>query len=231
VRALKYYTDASPQTFRWAQAHTALRDEFAIIDNTLQPVFSHLMGGTAFISHLASVWPVSRPQRPSPPTSAFDGTGPRSEHPHAPHPNLSIGAVITHCGAPPAATVWQANQLELFDKLESGDYPAAIKLQENALTPWCERHAHAHTLCPARPWSSCCALVAVWSCCALVTASRLACACALPPQDGLAVSPPVPLPSVAHQERFPRQGGHMDVGRGAACQGCSRHERPRRTHR
>jgi dihydrodipicolinate synthase/N-acetylneuraminate lyase len=34
-----------------------LRDEFAIIDNTLNPVQHHMLGGTAFISHLASVWP------------------------------------------------------------------------------------------------------------------------------------------------------------------------------
>ena len=57
VRVLKWYTDRAPQTFRWAQTITTLRDEFAIIDNTLQPVFNHMMGGTAFISHLASVWP------------------------------------------------------------------------------------------------------------------------------------------------------------------------------
>jgi len=57
VRVLKFYTNRAPQTFRWAQTLTQLRDEFAIIDNTLQPVFNHMMGGTAFISHLASVWP------------------------------------------------------------------------------------------------------------------------------------------------------------------------------
>lgn len=39
---------------------TELRDEFAIIDNTLQPVFNHMLGGTAFITHLASVWPANQ---------------------------------------------------------------------------------------------------------------------------------------------------------------------------
>jgi 4-hydroxy-tetrahydrodipicolinate synthase len=57
VRVLKWYTDRAPMTFRWAQTITELKDDFAIIDNTLQPVFNHMMGGTAFISHLASVWP------------------------------------------------------------------------------------------------------------------------------------------------------------------------------
>lgn len=57
VRVLKFYTDRAPQTFRWSQTMTELRDEFAIIDNTLQPVFNHMLGGTAFITHLASVWP------------------------------------------------------------------------------------------------------------------------------------------------------------------------------
>merc|ERR1712227_1076123 len=37
VRVLKWYTDRAPMTFRWAQTITELRDEFAIIDNTLQP--------------------------------------------------------------------------------------------------------------------------------------------------------------------------------------------------
>jgi 4-hydroxy-tetrahydrodipicolinate synthase len=86
VRVLKMFTDRAPQTFRWSQAVTALRDEFAIIDNTLQPVFNHMLGGTAFISHLASVWP--------------------------------------------------SNQLELYNKLESGDYMGALKMQEAGLTPW-----------------------------------------------------------------------------------------------
>lgn len=57
VRVLKFFTTRAPMTFRWAQAYATLRDEFAIIDNTLQPVFNHMLGGTAFISHLASVWP------------------------------------------------------------------------------------------------------------------------------------------------------------------------------
>lgn len=86
VRVLKWYTDRAPMTFRWAQTITELRDEYAIIDNTLQPVFNHMMGGTAFISHLASVWP--------------------------------------------------ANQLELFNKMESGDLMGALKMQETGLTPW-----------------------------------------------------------------------------------------------
>jgi 4-hydroxy-tetrahydrodipicolinate synthase len=57
VRVLKMYTDRAPQTFRWSQTVTEFKDDFAIIDNTLQPVFNHMLGGTAFISHLASVWP------------------------------------------------------------------------------------------------------------------------------------------------------------------------------
>merc|ERR1719482_2663902 len=47
-------------TFRWSQTVTEFKDEFAIIDNTLQPVFNHMLGGTAFISHLASVWPANQ---------------------------------------------------------------------------------------------------------------------------------------------------------------------------
>lgn len=86
VRVLKMYTDRAPQTFRWSQTITALKDEFAIIDNTLQPVFNYMLGGTAFISHLASVWP--------------------------------------------------ANQLELFAKLEAGDFAGALAMQTAALTPW-----------------------------------------------------------------------------------------------
>jgi len=86
VRVLKLYTDRAPQTFRWSQTITELKDEFAIIDNTLQPVFSYMLGGTSFISHLASVWP--------------------------------------------------ANQLELFAKLEAGDYMGALKIQTAGLTPW-----------------------------------------------------------------------------------------------
>jgi 4-hydroxy-tetrahydrodipicolinate synthase len=86
VRVLKMYTDRAPQTFRWSQTITDFKDEFAIIDNTLQPVFNYMLGGTAFISHLASVWP--------------------------------------------------ANQLELFDKLEKGDYMGALKMQTAGLTPW-----------------------------------------------------------------------------------------------
>ena len=34
-----------------------MRDDFAIIDNSLNGVVAHMLGGTAFISHLASVWP------------------------------------------------------------------------------------------------------------------------------------------------------------------------------
>jgi len=86
VRVLKMYTDRAPQTFRWSQTITELKDEYAIIDNTLQPVFNYMLGGTAFISHLASVWP--------------------------------------------------ANQLELFAKLEAGDYMGALKMQTAGLTPW-----------------------------------------------------------------------------------------------
>lgn len=86
VRVLKWYTDRAPQTFRWSEGVTQFKDEFAIIDNTLQPVFNYMLGGTAFISHLASVWP--------------------------------------------------ANQLELFDKLEAGDYTGALHMQTAALTPW-----------------------------------------------------------------------------------------------
>lgn len=86
VRVLKMYTDRAPQTFRWSQTVTAFKDEFAIIDNTLQPVFNYMLGGTAFISHLASVWP--------------------------------------------------QNQLELFAKLEAGDFMGALKIQTAGLTPW-----------------------------------------------------------------------------------------------
>lgn len=57
VRVLKLYTDRQPQTFRWSQTITEFKDKFAIIDNTLQPVFNAMLGGTAFISHLASVFP------------------------------------------------------------------------------------------------------------------------------------------------------------------------------
>lgn len=86
VRVLKMYTDRTPQTFRWSQTMTELRDEFAIIDNTLQPVFNHMLGGTAFITHLASVWP--------------------------------------------------QNQLELYAKLEAGDFMGATKMWETATLPW-----------------------------------------------------------------------------------------------
>lgn len=86
VRVLKMYTDRAPMTFRWSQTVTEFKDDFAIIDNTLQPVFNYMLGGTAFISHLASVWP--------------------------------------------------ANQLELFAKLEAGDYMGALKIQTAGLTPW-----------------------------------------------------------------------------------------------
>jgi len=34
------------------------------------------------------------------------------------------------------ASVWPANQLELFDKLETGDYMGALKMQTAGLTPW-----------------------------------------------------------------------------------------------
>jgi 4-hydroxy-tetrahydrodipicolinate synthase len=57
VRVLKFFTDRAPQMFRWKQAMVALRDEFAIVDNTLSPVENHIMGGTCSITHLASVWP------------------------------------------------------------------------------------------------------------------------------------------------------------------------------
>eukprot|EP00746_Dinoflagellata_sp_MGD_P009733 gnl/MRDRNA2_/MRDRNA2_119893_c0_seq1.p1 gnl/MRDRNA2_/MRDRNA2_119893_c0~~gnl/MRDRNA2_/MRDRNA2_119893_c0_seq1.p1 ORF type:complete len:362 (+),score=90.61 gnl/MRDRNA2_/MRDRNA2_119893_c0_seq1:70-1155(+) len=57
VRVLKFFTSRDPMTFRWAQTMTQLRDEYAIIDNTLNPVQHHMLGGTAFITHLASVWP------------------------------------------------------------------------------------------------------------------------------------------------------------------------------
>lgn len=86
VRVLKLFTSHDPMTFRWSQMITQFKDDFAIIDNTLQPVFNHMLGGTAFITHLASVWP--------------------------------------------------ANQLELFDKLEKGDLMGALKMQTEGLTPW-----------------------------------------------------------------------------------------------
>jgi len=35
VRVLKMYTDRAPMTFRWSQAVTEFKDDFAIIDNTL----------------------------------------------------------------------------------------------------------------------------------------------------------------------------------------------------
>mmetsp|Transcript_47621 Transcript_47621/g.92094 ORF Transcript_47621/g.92094 Transcript_47621/m.92094 type:complete len:360 (-) Transcript_47621:53-1132(-) len=57
VRVLKFFTSREPMTFRWMQSMTELRDEYAIIDNTLNPVQHHMLGGTAFITHLASVWP------------------------------------------------------------------------------------------------------------------------------------------------------------------------------
>lgn len=57
VRVLKFYTDRAPQAFRWGQSMVELRDEYAIIDNTLNPVQHHMLGGTAFITHLASVYP------------------------------------------------------------------------------------------------------------------------------------------------------------------------------
>merc|ERR1711988_1589931 len=80
VRVLKMFTDRAPQTFRWSQTVTQFKDQFAIIDNTLQPVFNAMLGGTAFISHLASVWP--------------------------------------------------ANQLAMFEKMEKGDYTGALDMQE-----------------------------------------------------------------------------------------------------
>jgi len=86
VRVLKFYTDRAPQTFRWTQGMIELRDDFAIIDNTLQPVMNHMLGGTAFITHLASVWP--------------------------------------------------KQQLEMFDKLEQGDFKGALEMQEKATVPW-----------------------------------------------------------------------------------------------
>mmetsp|Transcript_108926 Transcript_108926/g.209299 ORF Transcript_108926/g.209299 Transcript_108926/m.209299 type:complete len:358 (-) Transcript_108926:162-1235(-) len=86
VRVLKLFTNQDPMTFRWTQMMMALRDDFAIIDNTLQPVFSHMLGGTSFITHLASVWP--------------------------------------------------KHELDMFDKLEKGDFAGALKMQEHATVPW-----------------------------------------------------------------------------------------------
>merc|ERR1711988_1702201 len=80
-----YWTTSDGDAINWFKAvHNATKK--AIINNTLQPVFNAMLGGTAFISHLASVWP--------------------------------------------------ANQLELFDKLEKGDYMGALKIQTAGLTPW-----------------------------------------------------------------------------------------------
>jgi len=86
VRVLKLYTDQAPMTFRWTEFMIALRDEYAIIDNTLQPVMNHMLGGTSFITHLASVWP--------------------------------------------------KQQLEMYAKLERGDFVGALAMQENATVPW-----------------------------------------------------------------------------------------------
>lgn len=86
VRVLKFYTDRAPQTFRWSQSMVELRDDYAIIDNTLSPVLHHMLGGTAFITHLASVWP--------------------------------------------------QHELEMYAKIEAGNYTEALKMWETGMLPW-----------------------------------------------------------------------------------------------